>query len=321
MSTYKQCFWTVQGVEANAEGDIGADRRQKILSAALTVQQDNDDIVLVSMACGGWQKSEMPEISLLVALGDFTAFKARVDGLTTSLDDALTDEFSDVDDTVSSTLLDDVRVMNLTTEEVANFIDMSPKPSEALSALLRTAAELPFRGFSSNTHPGVASHADRHHALDPSSSGHDDATPLSGIPPHQILQPFSVNHDVFNKLLVASGSVIQEQLMTVLSTLTNITLETSTSAAVLEMIQGGIITVGTQMWDAYQKVAPAVGAADLTVVLPSVISSIGGMPAVVGVLAAIQATLMTASVFLKTRVLIHLFIFVLISCINSVPLI
>jgi len=287
-TNYKQCFWSIGGLDTS---DVGATARERVSNAAAQVQSDNTvDTALLTTSCGGYFVDDPLEISLLVVFDStMRSFEDTVHSLTDDLNAALSDQFLDDDDPeVVAKLETDVRFLTLDAKTVtsvkASFEQQSVERRSKLS------------GIAARLAPHTVKRVHIHAAKVNTTSGAD-------IPPHEISEGFSISTTLYDKLKTAEGDILESTILGLQKTLTGLENETKTSAVSLKIILGNIVTVGKKMWAAYGVAAAAAGVtwatADLATVVPSLISSTGGIIAISAVVGVIVSAIATATILIK----------------------
>ncbi|KAJ3553801.1 hypothetical protein NM688_g3425 [Phlebia brevispora] len=260
MLLYKQSFYRVD--VGNPAQDMGAERRAQMAKATMVLCR-NQDVVLAT-CCGGREASEPPEISLVVhAEQDAEAMIPRVR-------EALEAQGLKV----GVAMEEDVRYHTFTDDQLENIekavrVDNIEEANHAIDV----CCALPMRRAE----------------VGPMRT-------VPGIPISQIVEPFSVTGERYARMKAATADEIEDEVRSLMAAFEALSSETKTNAAVVMMIADGVLTIGREMWSAYQS-TPWGGT--ITMWLGELITAAGGIQAIIPIALAIAAVLGLLFVLLK----------------------
>ncbi len=257
MPQYKQSFWIIDA----GTGDIGAAKRAQIAKAALALNAD--DNILLSTSAGGYTTTERPEIALVVP-ADYDATKLHV-----AVEQALaTEQLS-----VKAYLQGDVRYYDLGLTELVNIAEATRVVDlEAARKAIDEVAETPLQPISTE-------HIDVADTVKSFISG------ASNVSPKQSAESFSITAAKYQRLKVARGDTINEEITGLSKTFDALSQEKSTNAAAAIMVAGGLMTLGKTMYTLYTAVQSAGSVAALVSTLLAAVGGIAGVAAIVAIIA------------------------------------
>lgn len=296
--THKQTFWTI-GV---GSGDIGAEKRAQVAKAALMLQQRA--YIVHSSSAGGYIDAEKPEIALT-----FPADFATVEIVKGEVEGALAEE--------------GLQGVTVTLEQEVGWFTFNETHLEALKAsipddfalargriddLVRPPAPRPptipihkdlateLAAILSRFHPPTVPTplVDTVASLAPKASAR--GTNASNIPSGDITEPMLVTEAKYKRMRDARDGKVEDEVNGLKNALVQLSITTKTNMAVLIMVAGGLVAVGTKMVSAYGAI---VAAGSLSAAISAAITAIGGVAVLVGIAAAIAAILLALFLFLK----------------------
>lgn len=274
-SNYKLSFWDI----SVGGGDVGAPTRAQVAKAALTLQ-DHPDVIFSSSA-GGYGDEESLEIAILLPV-EYSPISLQPVVERAVINEGLTTRIH---------LKSDVRWYDFDEAHLASIGQATFVPDvdrDAVRSQIDTLVDLPRVAPS----PGAAArpkelvqqivdflNTKTLNATDAATAAHI-ATLVSDFPPEALLEEVSVSADKYERMKKARGGDIEAEVKNLQDSLTSLSKETSTNAAVLLMIASGLITVGKAMWTAYTAIQAAGG---LVPMITGLIASVGGIAEVVAI--------------------------------------
>jgi hypothetical protein len=315
--THKQTFWTIGA----GSGDIGAEKRAQIAKAALMLQQHAD--IVHSSSAGGYNDAEQPEIALTLAVDFATVeiMKGEVEGALA--EEGLRGVTVTLEKNVGWFTFDETHLEALKASIPDDFalargrIDglvrlPAPKPP-ALPIHRNLATEL--AAILSQFHPptvpnplDVAQLSLHDHGVEQQQEYDVDTaaslarkasargTNASDIPSRDITEPMLITEAKYRRMRDARGGKVEAEVNGLKNALVELSSTTKTNTAVVIMVAGGLVAVGTKMVSAYGAITAA---GSLSAAISAAITAIGGVVVLVGIVAAIAAILLALFLFLK----------------------
>lgn len=316
-STHKQTFWTIGA----GLGDIGAEKRAQIAKAALMLQEHAD--VVHSSSAGGYNDAEKPEIALT-----FGADFSKVEIMKSDVEGALAKEgLSGVTVTLEkdvgwftfeethlkalkASIPDDFA---LARKHIYDLVHLpAPKPQAfpidgdlaAELAAIRPQFHPPTVPTSlDGAQPSLHDHGveqQQDYDVDTAASLAPKAPAIcaraSDIPGGKIVEPMLITEAKYKRMRDARDDKVREEISGLTKALDELSRTTKTNTAVLIMIAGGLIAVGTKMITAYKAITAAVS---LFAAISVAITAIGGVLVLAGIVTVIVAVLLILLLGLK----------------------
>ncbi|KAF8916881.1 hypothetical protein CPB85DRAFT_1288461 [Mucidula mucida] len=216
---YKQALWHI---DAGA-GDIGAQTRAQIAKAVLTLN-DHQDVVL-ALSSGGYTTDERPQIALLVAIDYDMAT------LLPAVESALAAEGL----AVKATLQSNLQHYDFGSAELSNIAEATKVVD--LGAARQAIDKL-------YTLP-----------LEPISAEHADVT--AGDPSPTQIGSFAVQDSRMRRLRDARNQAVEDEIQALKTAF--VSIKKAIPCIILvstQMLSGGILSIGPDMFEAYKEIAP-----------------------------------------------------------------
>lgn len=235
------------------------------MAKAALALRDHQDVVFATSA-GGYTSDERPEIALVVAIDCDAAT------LLPAIESALAAEGL----SVKAHLQCDVRYYEFGSTELLNIAEAT-KVADLQGArdMLDELAALPLQPISTER-PDIA-------GVLRSITG-ATAESAADVPPSQISEGFSVTKARFDRLKIARGDAVKEELTGLTNTFSSLQKEHNTNAATTTMVASGLVTIGGAMLKLYTAVQYA---GSITALVSSLLAAVGGIAGVGAIITAI----------------------------------